>query len=151
MGSSGTDLWGAKSSMIALSLLKPLAKPILALLFCLFIYLIFHYHNGLQQKIGQFETTLAEKQQIIDTQNQNIDGIKKQIVFQAQAIADLQQIQAELQEKSEQKKITIREILSHDPEAKSWASQPVPDSIRSMFNSTSPATTNSILSSSNRM
>lgn len=133
MGSFGTDLWGAKGCMNAL-ILDPIAKLILALLIALGVFLGIKHYNGLNQKVGRLETQLIEKQQLIDTQHTNIAHIQKQITSQAQAIADLQKAQDELQANSEQRKITIKEILTHDQDAKNWASQPVPDAIRSLFN-----------------
>ena len=135
--------------MNALEIIKPLAKPILALLCFLCLYFAFQHYNHLQQKVGQLEMTLIEKQELIDSQNKNIADIQKQITRQAQAIFDLQKIQDELQVNSEQRKITIKEILNHDQDAKTWASQPVPDAIRSLFNTTgSTNVVNSPLSSS---
>ena len=122
--------------MNALVILKPFVKPILALLCFLCLYFAFQHYIHLQQKVGQLEMTLIEKQELIDSQNKNIADIQKQITRQAQAIFDLQKIQDELQVNSEQRKITIKEILNHDQDAKTWASQPVPDAIRGMFNST---------------
>lgn len=115
-------------------ILNPVAKLILALLIALGIFLGIKHYNGLNQKVGRLETQLTEKQQLIDTQNTTLAHIQKQITSQAQAIADLQKAQDELQANSEQRKITIKEILTHDQDAKTWASQPVPDSIRSLFN-----------------
>ena len=115
-------------------ILDPIAKLILALLIALGVFLGIKHYNGLNQKVGRLETQLTEKQQLIDTQNTTIAHIQKQITSQAQAIADLQKAQDELQANSEQRKITIKEILTHDQYAKTWARQPVPDSIRSLFN-----------------
>lgn len=115
-------------------ILDPIAKLILALLIALGVFLGIKHYNGLNQKVGRLETQLTEKQQLIDTQNTNIAHIQKQITSQNQAIADLQKAQDELQANSEQRKITIKEILTHDQDAKTWARQPVPDSIRSLFN-----------------
>ena len=125
--------------MNALEIIKPLAKPILALLCFLCLYFVFQHYNHLQQKVGQLEMTLIEKQELIDSQNKNIADIQRQITSQAQAIFDLKKIQDELQVNSEQRKITIKEILNHDQDAKTWASQPVPDAIRSLFNNTRSA------------
>lgn len=122
--------------MNALVILKPFVKPILALLCFLCLYFAFQHYIHLQQKVSQLETTLTEKQDLIDAQNRNIANIKEQITSQAQAISDLQEFQDELQLNSEQRKITIKEILNHDQDAKTWASQPVPDAIRSLFNNT---------------
>ena len=115
-------------------ILDPIAKLIIALLVALAIFLGIKHYNYLNQKVGQLEITLIEKQDLIDAQNRNIANIQKQITSQAQAIFDLQKIQDELQANSEQRKITIKEILTHDQDAKTWASQPVPDAIRSLFN-----------------
>lgn len=134
--------------MNALELLKPLAKPILALLFCAAVYFVFQYCNSQQQKIGRLQTQLNQKQDTIDTQNKNIAGIKEQVNQQAQAIADLQKIQNELQAYSEQRKITIKEVIRHDQSAKTWAVQPVPDAIRSMFNTSNSSTVSPALSNS---
>lgn len=129
-------------------ILDPIAKLILALLIALGVFLGIKHYNGLNQKVGRLETQLTEKQQLIDTQHTNIAHIQKQITSQAQAIADLQKAQDELQANSEQRKITIKEILTHDQDAKTWASQPVPDAIRSLFNTTgSTNVVNSALSS----
>ncbi len=134
--------------MNVLEILKPLAKPILALLCFLCLYFAFQHYNHLQQKVGKLEMTLIEKQDLINVQNTNIANIQKQITDQAQAIFDLQKIQDELQVNSEQRKITIKEILTHDQDAKTWASQPVPDAIRSLFNTAgSTNVVNSALSS----
>lgn len=134
--------------MNALIILKPFIKPILALLCFLCLYFAFQHYIHLQQKVGQLENTLTEKQDLIDAQNRNIANIKEQITSQAQAISDLQEIQDELQLNSEQRKITIKEILTHDQDAKTWASQPVPDAIRSLFNNArSTNVVNSALSS----
>jgi len=132
--------------MNALELLKPLAKPILALLFCAAVYFVFQYCNSQQQKIGRLQTQLNQKQDTIDAQNKNIAGIKEQVNQQAQAIADLQKIQNELQAYSEQRKITIKEVIRHDQSAKAWAVQPVPDAIRSMFNTSTSSTVSPALS-----
>lgn len=125
----------------------PVAKLIIALLIALGIFLGIKHYNGLNQKVGKLETELTEKQQLIETQNSNIADIQNQITSQAQAIADLQKAQDELQLNSEQRIIHIKEILNHDQDAKTWASQPVPDAIRSMFNNTgTPNTVHSALS-----
>ncbi|ODN55782.1 hypothetical protein A9Z54_15990 [Acinetobacter sp. 51m] len=118
----------------------PVAKLVIALLIALGIFLSMKHYNGLNQKVGKLETELTEKQQLIETQNSNIADIQNQIINQAQAIADLQKAQDELQLNSEQRIIHIKEILNHDQDAKTWASQPVPDAIRSMFNN--PGTPN---------
>lgn len=129
-------------------ILDPIAKLIIALLVALAIFLGIKHYNYLNQKVGQLEIMLIEKQDIIDAQNRNIANIQKQIIDQAQAIFDLQKVQDELQVNSEQRKITIKEILTHDQDAKTWASQPVPDAIRSLFNTTSSTNVvNSALSS----
>lgn len=134
--------------MNALAILKPFVKPILALLCFLCLYFAFQHYIHLQQKVGKLETKLTEKQDLIDAQNRNIANIKEQITSQAQAISDLQEFQDELQLNSEQRKITIKEILTHDQDAKTWASQPVPDAIRSLFNNArSTNVVNSALSS----
>ena len=129
-------------------ILDPIAKLIIALLVALAIFLGIKHYNYLNQKVGQLEIMLIEKQDIIVAQNRNIANIQKQIIDQAQAIFDLQKVQDELQVNSEQRKITIKEILTHDQDAKTWASQPVPDAIRSLFNTTSSTNVvNSALSS----
>lgn len=131
-------------------ILDPIAKLIIALLVALAIFLGIKHYNYLNQKVGQLEITLIEKQDLIDAQNRNIANIQKQITSQAQAIFDLQKIQDELQANSEQRKITIKEILTHDQDAKTWASQPVPDAIRSLFNNArSTDVVNTALSSPN--
>ena len=129
-------------------ILDPIAKLIIALLVALAIFLGIKHYNGLNQKVGRLETQLSEKQNLIKTQTETIKSIQKQITSQAQAIFDLQKVQDELQVNSEQRKITIKEILTHDQDAKTWASQPVPDAIRSLFNTTSSTNVvNSALSS----
>lgn len=138
--------------MNALVILKPFVKPILALLCFLCLYFAFQHYIHLQQKVSQLETTLTEKQDLIDAQNRNIANIREQITSQAQAISDLQEFQDELQLNSEQRKITIKEILNHDQDAKTWASQPVPDAIRSLFNNTGATNVvHSALSSSDQV
>ena len=138
--------------MNALVILKPFVKPILALLCFLCLYFAFQHYIHLQQKVSQLETTLTEKQDLIDAQNRNIANIKEQITSQAQAISDLQEFQDELQLNSEQRKINIKEILNHDQDAKTWASQPVPDAIRSLFNNTgSTSVVHSALSGSDQV
>lgn len=124
----------------------PITKLVIVLLIALALVFGIKHYNGLNQKVGQLETQLTERQQLIDTQNSIIDGIKEQITSQAQAIADLQQAQAELQLNSEQRKINIKEILNHDQDAKNWASQSVPDAIRSMFNNTGTTNANTVQS-----
>ncbi|WDE16890.1 DUF2570 family protein [Acinetobacter schindleri] len=124
----------------------PITKLVIVLLIALALVFGIKHYNRLNQKVGQLETQLTEKQQLIDTQNSTIDGIKEQITSQAQAIADLQQAQDELQLNSEQRKINIKEILNHDQDAKTWASQPVPDAIRSMFNNTGTTNANTVQS-----
>lgn len=119
----------------------PVAKLVIALLIALGIFLGIKHYNGLNQKVGKLETELTEKQQLIETQNSNIADIQNQITSQAQAIAELQKAQDELQLNSEQRIIHIKEILNHDQDAKTWASQPVPDAIRSMFNNTGTSNT----------
>lgn len=129
-------------------ILDPIAKLIIALLVALAIFLGIKHYNYLNQKVGRLETQLSEKQNLIKTQTETIKSIQKQITSQAQAIFDLQKVQDELQVNSEQRKITIKEILTHDQDAKTWASQPVPDAIRSLFNTTSSTNVvNSALSS----
>ena len=129
-------------------ILDPIAKLIIALLIALSVFLGIKHYNGLNQKVGRLETQLSEKQNLIKTQTETIKSIQKQITSQAQAIFDLQKVQDELQVNSEQRKITIKEILTHDQDAKTWASQPVPDAIRSLFNTTSSTNVvNSALSS----
>ena len=122
--------------MIALSLLKPFAKPILALLIGIFAYYIFQYHNALQQKIGQLDQQLIEKQQQFEKQDQSYQEIRTQILKQSVAITDLQKAQEDLQNQTEIRQVTLKEIFNHDEIAKSWASQPVPHSIRRMYNNT---------------
>ena len=131
-------------------ILDPIAKLILALLIALGVFLGIKHYNGLNQKVGRLETQLSEKQNLIKTQTETIKSIQKQITSQAQAIFDLQKVQDELQVNSEQRKITIKEILTHDQDAKTWASQPVPDAIRSLFNNArSTDVVNTALSSPN--
>ena len=131
-------------------ILDPIAKLIIALLIALSVFLGIKHYNGLNQKVGRLETQLSEKQNLIKTQTETIKSIQKQITSQAQAIFDLQKVQDELQVNSEQRKITIKEILTHDQDAKTWASQPVPDAIRSLFNNArSTDVVNTALSSPN--
>ncbi|MFN4366516.1 MAG: hypothetical protein ACK4GA_02610 [Acinetobacter sp.] len=112
----------------------------IALLIILSIVFGFKHYNGLNKKIGILETQLSEKQTLIDSQSHTIKSIQKQISSQAQAIFELQKVQDVLQLTSEQRKIMLKEIITHDQDAKSWANQPVPDAIRSMFNSPGTAT-----------
>lgn len=125
--------------MIALNLLRPLAKPILALLLCFVLFLVFKHYIHVQQKIGQLEQQLVEKQQQLQSQAQTIEKIRTEVLEQSQSIAELQKVQSELQSNSEQRKVTLKEIFTHDQDSKSWANQPVPAAIRSMFNSTKTA------------
>lgn len=123
-----------------LLLLDPIAKLMIALLIVLSIVFGFKHYNGLNKKIGILETQLSEKQTLIDSQSHTIQSIQKQISSQAQAIFELQKVQDALQLTSEQRKIMLKEIITHDQDAKSWANQPVPDAVRSMFNSPGTAT-----------
>lgn len=121
-------------------LLDPIVKLIIALLIIFSIFVGIKHYNGLNQKLGVFETELMKKQELINFQNETIQSIQKQISSQAQAIFELQKVQDALQLTSEQRKIMLKEIITHDQDAKSWANQPVPDAVRSMFNSPGTAT-----------
>ena len=125
--------------MNTLNLLKPFAKPLIALLVLVFLYFTFQYYNHIQQKIGQLEQQLIQKQEQLQTQNQNIENIRTQLLKQYQAIADLQKVQSEIQTSAGQRQVLLKEIFSNDETSKTWASQPVPNAIRGMFNS--PKTT----------
>ena len=107
--------------MIALTVLRPFAKPILALLLCFVLFLAFKHYTHVQQKIGQ---------------DQSLEKIRTQVLEQSRSIAELQKAQTELQSNYEQRKVTLNEIFTHDQDSKNWASQPIPDAIRGMFNST---------------
>lgn len=127
--------------MNILNLLKPFAKPILTLLVLICLYFAFQYYNHIQQKIGQLEQQLIQKQEQLQTQNQNIENIRTQVLKQNQAIADLQKVQSEIQTSAGQRQVILKEIFSNDETSKIWASQPVPNAVRGMFNS--PKTTTS--------
>ena len=120
--------------MMALALLRPLAKPILYLLICVACIVAIYFFIQEQQKIGALEQALSEKQQQLQQQQESIQTIQTQVQQQQKNIVELQKIQTELQAKSEQRQITLKEIFTHDEPSKSWAVQPVPDAIRSMFN-----------------
>jgi LysB family phage lysis regulatory protein len=121
--------------MNTLNFLKPFAKPLIALLVLVFLYFAFQYYNHIQQKIGQLEQQLIQKQEQLQTQNQNIENIRTQLLKQYQAIADLQKVQSEIQTSAGQRQVLLKEIFSNDETSKTWASQPVPNAIRGMFNS----------------
>lgn len=143
MGSSRAVIWSEKSRMITLDLLRPFAKLILSLLLCILLYFTFNYFARLHQKIGELEQSLSEKQQQLKQQGKNIQSIRSQVLQQYQAISNLQKVQADLQVQSEQRQITLKEIFSNDETAKSWATQPIPNSVRRLFNnSTSTSTAN---------
>lgn len=137
--------------MIALTVLRPFAKPILALLLCFVWFLVFKHYIHVQQKIGQLEQQLVEKQQQLQSQDQTLEKIRTQVLEQSRSIAELQKAQTELQSNYEQRKVTLNEIFTHDQNSKSWASQPVPDAIRGMFNSTQKAPGAKSLSSTQPM
>ncbi|PPZ93753.1 hypothetical protein C5B41_13595 [Acinetobacter ursingii] len=120
--------------MIALTVLRPFAKPILALLLCFVLFLVFKHYIHVQQKVGQLEQQLVEKQQQLQSQDQTLEKIRTQVLEQSRSIAELQKVQTELQSNYEQRKVTLNEIFTHDQDSKSWAIQPVPDAIRGMFN-----------------
>lgn len=122
--------------MIALTVLRPFAKPILALLLCFVLFFAFKHYTHVQQKIGQLEQQLVEKQQQLQSQDQTLEKIRTQVLQQSRSIAELQKVQTELQSNYEQRKVKLNEIFTHDQDSKNWASQPVPDAIRGMFNST---------------
>lgn len=115
-------------------LTDPIVKLISALLLIVCIFFAIKHYNSLNEKVGSLETSLDEKNQLIETQNTNYTNLKNQVGLQAKAISDLQKGQNQLLQDSELRKINIKEVLNHDEEAKSWATQPVPNSIRSMFN-----------------
>ncbi|ENU57140.1 hypothetical protein L291_1737 [Acinetobacter guillouiae MSP4-18] len=121
--------------MIALTVLRPFAKPILALLLCLIVFLMFKHYIHVQQKIGQLEQQLVEKQQQLQSQDQTLEKIRTQVLEQSRSIAELQKAQTEIHSNYEQRKVTLNEIFTHDQDSKNWAIQPVPDAIRGMFNS----------------
>ncbi|MBJ9954415.1 hypothetical protein I5735_15395 [Acinetobacter baumannii] len=125
--------------MNILNLLKPFAKPMLALLAMICWYFAFQYYNHIQQKIGQLEQQLIQKQEQLQTQYQNIENIRTEVLKQNQAIADLQKTQSEIQTSAGQRQVLLKEIFSNDETSKIWASQPVPNAVRGMFNS--PKTT----------
>jgi LysB family phage lysis regulatory protein len=120
--------------MMALTLLRPFAKPILYLLICVACIVAIYFFIQEQQKIGALEQAVSEKQQQLEQQQNSIRTIQTQVQQQQQNIVELQKVQTELQAKSEQRQITLKEIFTHDEPSKSWAVQPVPDAIRSMFN-----------------
>lgn len=121
--------------MNTLNLLKPFAKPLIDLLVLVFLFFAFQYYNHIQQKIGQLEQQLIQKQEQLQTQNQNIENIRTQLLKQYQAIADLQKVQSEIQTSAGQRQVLLKEIFSNDETSKTWASKPVPNAIRGMFNS----------------
>ena len=53
----------------------------------------------------------------------------------------LQKVQSEIQTSAGQRQVLLKEIFSNDETSKTWASQPVPDAIRSMFNNTGATNT----------
>ena len=122
--------------MMAFTVLRPFVKPILALLLCFVLFLAFKHYTYVQQKIGQLEQQLVEKQQQLQSQDQTLEKIRAQVLEQSRSIAELQKAQTELQSNYEQRKVTLNEIFTHDQDSKNWASQPIPDAIRGMFNST---------------
>ena len=137
--------------MIALTVLRPFAKPTLALLLCFVLFLAFKHYTHVQQKIGQLEQQLVEKQQQLQSQDQTLEKIRTQVLEQSKSIAELQKAQTELQRNYEQRKVTLNEIFTHDQNSKSWASQPVPDAIRGMFNSNAKTPGAKTLSSTQSM
>ena len=137
--------------MMALTVLRPFAKPILALLLCFVLFLVFKHYINVQQKIGQIEQQLVEKQQQLQSQDQTLEKIRTQVLEQSRSIAELQKAQTELQSNYEQRKVTLNEIFTHDQDSKSWASQPIPDAIRGMFNSTPKTPSAKTLSSAQSM
>ena len=137
--------------MMALTVLRPFAKPILALLLCFVLFLVFKHYIHVQQKIGQLEQQLVEKQQQLQSQDHTLEKIRTQVLEQSRSIAELQKAQTELQSNYEQRKVTLNEIFTHDPDSKSWAIQPVPDAIRSMFNSNAKTPGAKTLSSAQSM
>lgn len=137
--------------MMALTLLRPLAKPILYLLICVACIVAIYFFIQEQQKIGALEQSLSEKQQQLQQQQKTIQTIQTQVQQQQQNIVELQKIQTELQEKSEKRQITLKEIFTHDEPSKSWAVQPVPDAIRSMFNSGTTSEHSTMVSSTHAL
>ncbi len=93
--------------MNTLNLLKPFAKPLIALLVLVFLYFAFQYYNHIQQKIGQLEQQLIQKQEQLQTQNQNIENIRTQLLKQYQAIVDLQKVQSEIQTSAGQRQVLL--------------------------------------------
>ena len=137
--------------MMAFTVLRPFAKPILALLLCFVLFLAFKHYTHVQQKIGQLEQQLVEKQQQLQSQDQSLEKISTQVLDQSRSIAELQKAQTELQRNYEQRKVMLNEIFTHDQDTKSWAIQPVPDAIRGMFNSNAKTPGAKTLSSTQSM
>lgn len=137
--------------MMAFTVLRPFAKPILALLLYFLLFLAFKHYTHVQQKIGQLEQQLVEKQQQLQSQDQTLEKIRTQVLEQSRSIAELQKAQTELQSNYEQRKVTLNEIFTHDQNSKNWASQPVPDAIRGMFNSNAKSPGAKTLSSAQPM
>ena len=137
--------------MMAFTVLRLFAKPILALLLCFVLFLVFKHYINVQQKIGQLEQQFVEKQQQLQSQDQALEKIRTQVLEQSRSIAELQKVQTELQSNYEQRKVTLNEIFTHDQDSKNWASQPVPDAIRGMFNSTTKTPGAKTLSSAQSM
>lgn len=137
--------------MMAFTVLRPFAKPILALLLCFVLFLAFKHYTHVQQKIGQLEQQLVKKQQQLQSQDQSLEKIRTQVLEQSRSIAELQKAQTELQRNYEQRKVMLNEIFTHDQDTKSWAIQPVPDAIRGMFNSNAKTPGAKTLSSTQSM
>ena len=116
-----------------------------------YFFLVFKHYINVQQKIGQLEQQLVEKQQQLQSQDQALEKIRTQVLEQSRSIAELQKVQTELQSNYEQRKVTLNEIFTHDQDSKSWAIQPVPDAIRSMFNSNAKTPGAKTLSSAQSM
>ncbi len=133
--------------MMPLTLLRPLVKPLILLFICVALVLTFKFVLKSQQKIGALEQALSEKQQQLEQQASRIKSIQTSVSEQQKTIVELQKVQSDLQSKFEQRQITLKEIFAHDEPSKSWSVQPIPDAIRSMFNTTPTHNRSQIVSS----
>ena len=133
--------------MMPLTLLRPFVKPLVLLLICVALVLTFKFVLKSQQKIGALEQALSEKQQQLEQQASRIKSIQTSVSEQQKSIVELQKVQSDLQSKFEQRQITLKEIFAHDEPSKSWSVQPIPDAVRSMFNTTPTHNRSQIVSS----
>lgn len=122
--------------MIAvLYILKTYLKPILIALSLVIIYFSLYAFKLQVLKVKQLEQTVQQKDIVISEKQQKIAEAEDQVQRQTAIILKLQSTQAQIQKNTQQKLQSVKEIVSHDYQAQTWASQPIPDSFIRLLNS----------------